>query len=75
VLNDAGSTADLVLIGGHSVRRLVVHVAKRWRNYHQSDVAGNEWSSELVTYDTTLHIYAKVVVVTFNFSMWIITVP
>jgi len=75
VLNDADSTADLVLIGEHSLRRLVVHVAKRWHNYHQSNVAGDEWSSELVTNDTTPHIYANVVVVTFSCSKWIIMVP
>jgi len=74
-LNDAGSTADLVLIGEHSLGRLVVHVAIRWHNYHQSDVAGDEWSNELVTNNTTPHIYVKVVVVTFDCSMWIIIVP
>jgi hypothetical protein len=75
VLNDAGSTADHVLKGEHSLRRLVVHVAKRWHNYHQSGVAGDEGSSKLVTNDTTPHIYAKVVVVTFTCSTWIIMVP
>ena len=75
MVNDAGSTADLVLVGEHSLRRLVVDVAKRWLNYHQSNVAGDEWSSELVASDTTSHIYAKVVVVTFSCSTWIIVVP
>jgi hypothetical protein len=33
------------------------------------------WSIELVTSDTTPHLYAKVVVGTFDCYMWIIMIP
>jgi len=72
-LHQAGSTS-VVFVEEHSVRMLAVHLTKNWRKYHLSDVAGKY--NELVTNDTTPHVYRKVMlVVAFNSSVWIITIP
>jgi len=39
-LHHAGNTSVVVFIEEHSLRVLAVHLAKSWRKYHLSDVAG-----------------------------------
>jgi len=47
-LRFAGSTSVVVYVEEHSLRVLAVHLAKGWRKYHLSDVAGkcaDQWVS------------------------------
>ena len=60
----------------HSLRVLLAfHVAKSWHKYHLSDVAGKS-KDQSVTNDITPDIYGKaMLVVAFNSSVRIITIP
>ena len=40
VLRHAGNTSVVVFVEEHSLRMLAVHLAKSWRKYDLSDVAG-----------------------------------
>ena len=40
VFRRAGNTSVVVFVEEHSLRLLAVHLAKCWRKYHLSDVAG-----------------------------------
>jgi len=60
----------------HSLRVLAVHLAKSWRKYYLSDVAGKCTDQSVVTNDTTPHVYGKaMLVVAFDSLMRIITIP
>jgi hypothetical protein len=52
-----------VFVEKHSLRVLAVHLANRWRKYHLSDVEENIRTSQLVTNDTTQHVYLKALLV------------
>jgi len=61
----------MLVIHASSLRVLAVNLAKSWRKYHLSDVAGK--CTDL-TSDTTPHVYGKeMLIVAFYSSTWIIT--
>jgi len=62
-LRHAGNTSGVGFAEEHSLRVLAVHLAKSWRKYHLSDIAGKVRTDELVTNDTTSHVYGKAMLV------------
>jgi len=65
-----------VFVEEHSLSVLAVHLAKRWRKYRLSDVEENVRTNQLVTNDTTPHVYGKAMLVfAVDISMRIITIP
>jgi len=52
VLCHAGNTSVIVFVEEHSLRVLVVHLPKRWRKYHLSDVAGKCMDQSVVSLAT-----------------------
>ena len=60
-----------MFVDEHTLRVLVVHLAKRWHKYRLSDAG--KYKDPSVTNDTTPHIYRKaMLVVAFDSSMRII---
>jgi len=59
----------------HSLKVLAIHLAKSWHKYRLSDVA-EKCTGQSVINDTTPHVYGKaMLVVAFDSSMKIITIP
>jgi hypothetical protein len=60
----------------HSLRMLAGHLAKRWHKITCQMLQKNVRTNDLVINDTTPHVYGKtMLVVAFESSMWIITIP
>jgi len=76
VLRHAGSTSVIVSVEEHSLRVLAVILQKVGVNINCQTLRDNVQTNELVTSDTTPHIYKKVMlVVAFSNFMWIIMNP
>jgi len=75
-LRHASNTSVVVFVEEHSLEVLAVHLAKLGANITCQTLRENVRTNQLVTNDTTPHVYGEaMLVVAFDSSMRIITVP